>query len=849
MILNRKIKRDFFQNIIRNGSMSLIIALAMALVVSLCSASDSIYASVSNEWEQCNVEDGFFETYTPLSERNFKDLSQLDVRIEKMFYTDIKANSSSVLRIFAVRQSIDLPFAESGSIPYSGREIFLEKNYASLHGFSVGDEIEVAGENFTICGIGCFPDYCYVKQSTSDVAANDEFSVAMVTETERIRLSKGEKTIYNYAFKLGDCTVRELKKKLSDLKFDRLQVTDTYLKGMIASSSDLKTEFNESTAQLKGGAAAVADGIDTLGKNLNSAGIDANTKMLYEGALTLRSGIEKFQKRFGRYIDSNTEIDLPNLSGFGETKYNIRITDAVDDSKIGKQSALVAGVFLLILLVYMLSVFASGTIEKERPVIGTLYALGYTKDEILSHYIKTPLAVSAIGAAAGTVCGFLLTDAMASSYCTMYSFPKIKHVYPLYLVSYSLGMPIIFSYFVNRLVLSKKLNLSPLKMMREAPKGGANFNLKLDGVPFERKYKIRQFLRELSGNITLFFGIIVSLMLIMFSIACYGSISEYINNITNDVNADYMYILRNPVTDLPKNPCVGYTRGFYADFPMTGGEMEVTLLGIDLDNPYFDFASALTDDADKIYMSDAARIKFGYKVGDRVILHDNSEDRLYAFEIAGEVKYGSGLYFFMNIDAMRNAFGQDYFDAQRLKKGERRPKSEYYYYNTVFSSKPLTFGHNMLISEIVKADMKKGAEKFMALMSDMILMLICVSVIIFAAVMYLLMKLEIDRSSFSVSLLKALGYSEKTVNSLYLSPSLFVTAAAMAIGIPICRFIVNFAYPYCVSNANCGFEAVIPPGGYVLVVAIIAAAYTATRYALTKHLKKINVTEILKNRE
>ena len=282
---------------------------------------------------------------------------------------------------------------------------------------------------------------------------------------------------------------------------------------------------------------------------------------------------------------------------------------------------------------------------------------------------------------------------------------------------------------------------------------------------------------------------------------------------------------------------------------MTGGEMEVTLLGIDLDNPYFDFASALTDDADKIYMSDAARIKFGYKVGDRVILHDNSEDRLYAFEIAGEVKYGSGLYFFMNIDAMRNAFGQDYFDAQRLKKGERRPKSEYYYYNTVFSSKPLTFGHNMLISEIVKADMKKGAEKFMALMSDMILMLICVSVIIFAAVMYLLMKLEIDRSSFSVSLLKALGYSEKTVNSLYLSPSLFVTAAAMAIGIPICRFIVNFAYPYCVSNVNCGFEAVIPPGGYVLVVAIIAAAYTATRYALTKHLKKINVTEILKNRE
>lgn len=115
----------------------------------------------------------------------------------------------------------------------------------------------------------------------------------------------------------------------------------------------------------------------------------------------------------------------------------------------------------------------------------------------------------------------------------------------------------------------------------------------------------------------------------------------------------------------------------------------------------------------------------------------------------------------MNLDTMRKAFGLPYFDENDLKLGERRPASDTYYYNTVFSNEKLNFKHNMMLSEIAKDDLAQGADKFMTLMWDMIIMMVVVSVIIFVAVMYLLMKLEIDRSSFSISLLKALGYAEK----------------------------------------------------------------------------------------
>ena len=81
MVLNRRILRDFKDNFLRNFCMIMIIALSMSLVVSLCSATDSISEAIYNEWDICRVEDGCFETYILLSNRNMKDLSERNIEI------------------------------------------------------------------------------------------------------------------------------------------------------------------------------------------------------------------------------------------------------------------------------------------------------------------------------------------------------------------------------------------------------------------------------------------------------------------------------------------------------------------------------------------------------------------------------------------------------------------------------------------------------------------------------------------------------------------------------------------------------------------------------------------------
>ena len=847
MILTKRIPRDLKQNFFRNFAMFVIIAMVTALITAMCLSADDIEYTIYKEWARCNLEDGSFETYTPLSARNFKELEELDVMIERMFYSDVPAEGERLLRIFALRCRINLPNVDEGFLPEKDNEIFIDKIFAKNQGLKLGDEVVLNGTPFYITAIGTLPDYSYILQNDGDVSANDDFGIAAVTYSDFTRMTEGVKTVYHYAYILGNCTQRELKDKLAKLDFDYNAVKDTYIRA--ETQRDLKRSFAENIGALKRGSNMLAFEIENFGKTLGKNGIEADTAPFYDGALAISSGLDTLYESFSDYLSGNGKIQ--NISFFGEAKDSTRINDALDDSRISKQSALVIGVIMFALLIYMLAIFASESIDREHMVIGTLYSLGCNKREICFHYMAIPALITVSAVIFGAVCGFFLSDMLVETYSAMYSFARLEHIYPMYLILYLIIMPVMLTVLINGFVLYKRLNLMPLEMMRGSKKANIKkFNIKGgDRLSFAAKFKIRQFIRELRGNITLFCGIVMSILLMMFSVACYSSIDGYIKSVADDVKAQYTYILRNPVSDLPKNSVIGYMRSFQMDFKITGGEMSVNLLGIDRDNPYFDFAPYLSDEADKVYMSDSVRIKFGIKKGDKAVFKDAAEDTLYAFEVADEVKYGNGLYFFMNIDAMREAFGQPYISIDDLKKGERVPKSENYYYNTVFSDTPVRFRHNMMLTEIKRESLVSGAEKFMTLMWGMIVMMIVISVVIFVAVMYLLMKLEIDRSAFAVSLMKAIGFDEKTVNSLYLSNSLYMVIFALIFGMPLCKLVVDFIYPYCVSNVNGAITCNMNASHYVVVVLTVAVSYALTYFCLTRYLRKIKLTEILKNRE
>ena len=97
--------------------------------------------------------------------------------------------------------------------------------------------------------------------------------------------------------------------------------------------------------------------------------------------------------------------------------------------------------------------------------------------------------------------------------------------------------------------------------------------------------------------------------------------------------------------------------------------------------------------------------------------------------------------------------------------------------------------------------------------------------------------------------MKAIGFDEKTVNSLYLSNSLYMVILATVIGVPLCRWIVELIYPFCVSNVNGAIMCKMGFWHYAVVAAVIVISYFMTYFMLTGYLRKIKLTDILKNRE
>ena len=84
-------------------------------------------------------------------------------------------------------------------------------------------------------------------------------------------------------------------------------------------------------------------------------------------------------------------------------------------------------VLLYIVIVIMAFVFRitiSNTIRKEAGVIGTLRASGYTKGELIRHYMTLPVIITLFGALIGNIPGYtVMKNVCASMYYGSYSLP------------------------------------------------------------------------------------------------------------------------------------------------------------------------------------------------------------------------------------------------------------------------------------------------------------------------------------------------------------------------------------------------------------------------------------------
>ena len=109
-----------------------------------------------------------------------------------------------------------------------------------------------------------------------------------------------------------------------------------------------------------------------------------------------------------------------------ERDNNKRINAAQDDAVINKMAALYSGIIVFVLIAFMFSVFAIHNVDVNKEIVGTLYAMGYRRKEIVRHFIILPVTSSVYRFSYWIGIRFLLAYLFAQGNSELYSYPPLK---------------------------------------------------------------------------------------------------------------------------------------------------------------------------------------------------------------------------------------------------------------------------------------------------------------------------------------------------------------------------------------------------------------------------------------
>lgn len=836
-VLRKRIFRDLKENLFRYIALGAIIALCMYLIISLIGTAETIIQGSEILGEENHAEDGQFCMFLPLTEQEKNRITDKGIALEEHFYLDFALEDESTLRVFRNREKIDLYIAAEGRTAENDSEAALERRYCDEHGIGIGDTIVIGGRELQVVGIGCTPDYdAPLKEFTDASVDSMQFGTAFVTDSlYEAFLSEGNSVKaeeYVYSYRLNDAITDDaLRGMLEDIVIEPEAVEDEYFLEYYREQTAHKKEFEdgihnfvEGTDELKEGIGSLAEnktGFPILDEGLSDAADGANA--LYEGALELQRNTDELIKEYFGY-------EFGSLKSLVKADDNPRIKAAANDQVINKLAGIMAGMIVIVLFTYVISVFVVYGIEKEITTIGALYSLGVKRKELLKHYLCLPVIVTFAAVVAGSVLGFhaIGGSTIAGSCYDYFSIPDLEPILPSYLFVYGLIMPPVMAAAVNYFVIKSKLDKPALAMLRNEKKVRSIKHVKLGRLGFVRTFQIRQMMREARTSLTVLGGMFVSLLILMLGLDCYTMCNNIRVNNKADTKFEYMYALKYPESAVPDGGYEAFSRMVKKE--NLGYHLDVTILGITKENPYFDVE--LTDSKSEIVISSAMAQKFGLGKGDVFNVYDEEEKIYYAFTVQDVTEYSASLYIFMDIDMMRDMFGES---------GD--------YYNMVFASEELDIEPGRIYGVTAKADIEKAADVFIAQMQGMINMLTIFSAIIFAMVMYLMMKVMIDRSAFHISIVKVFGYRTGEIKKLYLNGNFYVIAVGAFICIPAAKKVMDMLYPAMVANVGCAMDIGFPAGMYGIIYVGVIAVYLVIQRLLAGRINKVNLAEALKNRE
>lgn len=519
------------------------------------------------------------------------------------------------------------------------------------------------------------------------------------------------------------------------------------------------------------------------------------------------------------------------LTNFLPEYLNQAIIFAGDDMG-GDMSMILAFLYIVIvILAFVFSITISNNITREANVIGTLRASGYSRGEMVRHYLIMPMLVLLVAAVVGNVLGYTwLEQIFANQYLASYGLTTYEVLLNPQAFVLTTMIPLILLFIINFVMLTVKMRISPLQFIRRdlskrKKKKAFRLNTK---IPIMRRFQMRVIFQNFPNHVMIFFGVFFANFILMFGMILQPMLVHYQNTITDNVLSAYQYILKTPAeteTDGAEKFCFGSLD----TLPEKRSSESVSLYGVKPDSDYVKLHSS----GKKVDISTAYAEKYGVEKGDTITLKDPYGSDKYKFEVGGIYDYPSTIAVFMEQDLFRQTFDYD---------------SDYF--NAYFSDQKIKDIDDALIStEITVDDLTKTSRQLIRSMGSMMNLFLVFGALMFVLILYLLSKIIIEKNAQSISMVKILGYNNREINRIYLHSTTIVVILCILITIPISSLVMKEVVEVVFFEYSGWITYYMPAVTYVEVAASGIICYAIVAFLLNRKVKKIPMSDALKNVE
>ncbi len=473
-------------------------------------------------------------------------------------------------------------------------------------------------------------------------------------------------------------------------------------------------------------------------------------------------------------------------------------------------------------------------IRKDSVIIGTFYAQGYRRYELMHHYMTLPVGIAIIGGVIGSLLAVPCIEPAMNSITMSYILPTFKFKPDTLSVLAGILMPVFALGISSYLVIHSQLKHTAVQLMRGG-KLSSKINVlertfKLEHFRFNTKFKLREQLRSISRLIFLLLGVTSASVLILFGFAIMSSYSEVFKTGSADIyHFEYEYAFKSLHTEPVQDGVEIFNNGLF--YPIDAESIEFYVIGVEPNSTYLSFrdekGTFLSNDQTNI--TEALAKRLGVKAGDNVSLVNKKDGKVYVLHIDGVADSYAGQAIHIPIERFNEMLS--------LKENS---------YIGLWSMEPLEIESSELAGMKVMSEISNSVDFMLRPIIYSMACVIFIACVVAMIILYLVTSLVIEENKITISLFKVFGYKRKEIKSLILNSTTYTVIVGFIISIPIMFVSMNALFSYISSMVNVVLPAKIHPLYILICFFLIMITYELSKLICSKKLNAVSMNEALK---